>query len=354
MIHKIPEEQYKNLNKFPNEHTCKERHYHNFEYKKYLEETKNNEKLTDNSSNGLITKIWGNPGWDFLHSVTFGYPINPTDEDKEDYMKMFSIKGIGRVLPCSLCRASYVHFITTKGSTTELTWDVMESRETLTKWLYNVHNAVNNKLEFEYLFTYEDLVEKFESFRARCHSSSGNKNLDLNNGLKNYPLCEKQNQINKQTKQEQKGCVVPNDYKKFSYHKYYDIEAAVIPLNICIKLLPYAKAIIPKALNFIKYAFSCPSYCKFIKSTNNMENYLDFYKDFKKNHISLWKERNDICNKIIKYMKLNSIPSHVNYTLTVHELILIMHFSSNLPKSDLIKACDTLMKNRKLINFRCI
>ncbi len=33
----------------------------------------------DYKHNGLITKIWGGPGWIFNHSVTFGYPINPTD-----------------------------------------------------------------------------------------------------------------------------------------------------------------------------------------------------------------------------------------------------------------------------------
>jgi len=36
-----------------------------------------------NINNGLITKIWGPPTWDCLHSFTFGYPVHPTDEQKK-------------------------------------------------------------------------------------------------------------------------------------------------------------------------------------------------------------------------------------------------------------------------------
>ena len=36
-----------------------------------------------NANNGLITKIWGPPAWEFLHSITFGFPISPTPEQKE-------------------------------------------------------------------------------------------------------------------------------------------------------------------------------------------------------------------------------------------------------------------------------
>ena len=28
----------------------------------------------NNKDNGIMTKIWGQPGWLFLHSITIGYP----------------------------------------------------------------------------------------------------------------------------------------------------------------------------------------------------------------------------------------------------------------------------------------
>ena len=44
-------------------------------------------------NNGLITKIWGGPGWTFCHSITFGYPIEPTDEQINNYRTFFISLG---------------------------------------------------------------------------------------------------------------------------------------------------------------------------------------------------------------------------------------------------------------------
>ena len=33
--------------------------------------------------------FWGPSGWLFLHSVTFQYPDNPSDEDKYNYKVFF-------------------------------------------------------------------------------------------------------------------------------------------------------------------------------------------------------------------------------------------------------------------------
>ena len=83
---------------------------------------------TDYKNNGLITKIWGQVGWIFNHSVTFGYPIQPTEEQKQQYKQYFI--SLGHVLPCRYCRESYHNFITS--GPTALTDDVLESRESLT------------------------------------------------------------------------------------------------------------------------------------------------------------------------------------------------------------------------------
>ena len=46
--------------------------------------------MSSNKNNGLMTKIWGPSGWEFLHSVSFGYPIEPTAEQKK-IIKIFFI-----------------------------------------------------------------------------------------------------------------------------------------------------------------------------------------------------------------------------------------------------------------------
>ena len=36
--------------------------------------------------NNINPSIWGEPGWIFLHSITFSYPEKPTKEDKITYL----------------------------------------------------------------------------------------------------------------------------------------------------------------------------------------------------------------------------------------------------------------------------
>ena len=50
------------------------------------------------SDNGMMTAIWGPPLWFTLHTISFNYPVNPTEEDKRRYYKYF--KYLGKVLPC--------------------------------------------------------------------------------------------------------------------------------------------------------------------------------------------------------------------------------------------------------------
>lgn len=116
-----------------------------------------------NANNGLMTKIWGPPGWKFLHSVTFGYPIEPTTEHKKSYKQFFKLAG--EVFPCGACRDSYKRFIG-PGSDTELTNKIMKNRKNLTKWLFNIHNKVNDKLDKKYGITYNNIKDIYESYRA--------------------------------------------------------------------------------------------------------------------------------------------------------------------------------------------
>ena len=120
-----------------------------------------------NANNGLITKIWGPPSWKFLHCVTYGYPVNPTAENKKSYKEYFIL--IGAILPCGACRTSYTHFI--NNGDTELTDKVMENRESLTSWFYKIHQKVNNKLKMDYGATLVNVTAKYENYRAKDKSS---------------------------------------------------------------------------------------------------------------------------------------------------------------------------------------
>jgi hypothetical protein len=54
------------------------------------------------SDNGMITSAWGSCAWLFLHTISFNYPVNPTNENKKDYFNF--IVNLTKVLPCGKCR----------------------------------------------------------------------------------------------------------------------------------------------------------------------------------------------------------------------------------------------------------
>ena len=127
--------------------------------------------MNSNSSNGMMTNVCGPSGWLFLHTVTFGYPMNPDEFDvsnelpvgttREHYKQFF--EQCGYVLPCRYCRDSFIQF-----SKEDPVSNSLENRETLTKWLYRIHERVNDKLNKKGI-TYEELVTRYESYRASCN-----------------------------------------------------------------------------------------------------------------------------------------------------------------------------------------
>ena len=54
------------------------------------------------SGDGMLTTVWGPSMWHFLHTMSFNYPINPSEEDKKNY-KNFMLNLVN-ILPCKYCR----------------------------------------------------------------------------------------------------------------------------------------------------------------------------------------------------------------------------------------------------------
>jgi len=53
------------------------------------------------SGDGMLTTVWGPSMWHFLHTMSFNYPGEPTDEQKKHYMDF--ILNLRNVLPCKYC-----------------------------------------------------------------------------------------------------------------------------------------------------------------------------------------------------------------------------------------------------------
>ena len=84
-------------------------------------------------------EIWGPHLWFILHLISFEYPERPTEYDKRIYHDFYN--SIKDVLPCEMCRKHYREHITRYPLTPHL-----DTRDTLIKWVIQVHNFVNISL----------------------------------------------------------------------------------------------------------------------------------------------------------------------------------------------------------------
>ena len=121
------------------------------------------------SGDGMLTTIWGPALWHFLHTMSFNYPDNPTETEKSQYMNF--IKSLEFVLPCKYCRVN----LKKNFDSLPLTHNVMKSRYTFSKYIYELHEHINKMLGKTSNLTYEDVRETYEHFRARCTQSKPKK-----------------------------------------------------------------------------------------------------------------------------------------------------------------------------------
>lgn len=126
-----------------------------------------------NSGDGMLTSVWGPALWHSLHTISFNYPVNPSDEQKKQYYNFF--KSLQHVLPCRYCRENY----TLNLEKLPLTIESLKNRESLSRWLYEMHELINKNLDKNSGLTYEDVRNTYEHFRARCLiKEKPSKNID--------------------------------------------------------------------------------------------------------------------------------------------------------------------------------
>ena len=130
------------------------------------------------NNNGFQTNVWGPMAWIFFHMVTLNY----SPERKSDTYNFFkSLKG---VLPCGACRTNFKEIINSRNSKYRLTMAKLKSRETLSWWLFTVHNEVQRgiysrtkKASDKPVYSdtkadYKKAMGKIEPMRAKCYKNS--------------------------------------------------------------------------------------------------------------------------------------------------------------------------------------
>ena len=124
---------------------------------------KNTYKKSDYSSgDGMLTTVWGPAMWHYLHTMSFNYPVEPTQENKKHYRDF--VLNLRNVLPCKYCRINLANNLKKK----PLQMCHMKSRETFSRYIYELHETVNRMLNKKSNLTYCDVRERYEHFRSRC------------------------------------------------------------------------------------------------------------------------------------------------------------------------------------------
>jgi len=126
------------------------KHKRIFSYKEY------------NSGDGFLTSVWGPAMWHYLHTMSFNYPVNPSNDDKKNYRNF--ILDLQNVLPCKYCRMN----LKTNLKQLPLKISDMKNRDTFSRYIYNLHELINKMLNKKSNLTYCDVRERYEHFRARC------------------------------------------------------------------------------------------------------------------------------------------------------------------------------------------
>jgi hypothetical protein len=115
-----------------------------------------------NSGDGMLTTVWGPSMWHFLHTMSFNYPVEPTPDQKRHYMDF--ILNLRNILPCKYCRMNLTNNLATR----PLKMCHMESRDTFSRFVYDLHETVNKLLGKNSGLSYCDVRERYEHFRSRC------------------------------------------------------------------------------------------------------------------------------------------------------------------------------------------
>jgi hypothetical protein len=110
------------------------------------------------------------------------------------------ILSLKYVLPCGKCRENLKKNL----KKLPLKMGDMKSRETFSRYIYNLHELINEMLNKKSNLSYDDVRERYENFRARCNTPT--KNKTKHNKKKHNK--KKHNKTKKRNSHE-KGCVEP-------------------------------------------------------------------------------------------------------------------------------------------------
>lgn len=121
-----------------------------------------------NAGDGFLTTVWGPALWHSLHTISFNYPVKPSDEDKKHYRSF--MLNLVNILPCKYCREN----LKRNYKVFPLKMGCMKDRNSFSRYVYRLHERINKNLGKDSGLSYCDVRERYEHFRARCTEEKSN------------------------------------------------------------------------------------------------------------------------------------------------------------------------------------
>lgn len=118
--------------------------------------------------------IWGSHLWFSLHTMSFNYPLEPTNTDKESYKRFFV--NLRDVIPCSVCKKNYIRHLNEHPID-----NYLKNRKTLVYWVIDMHNMVNGEIGKKIL-SYDVVIKKYENVygkKIKLSSESNSEKLPI-------------------------------------------------------------------------------------------------------------------------------------------------------------------------------
>ena len=107
------------------------------------------------SGDGMLTSVWGPSMWHYLHTMSFNYPVEPSNKEKINYRKF--VLNLQNVLPCKYCRMN----LKTNFKTMPLTITHMKNRDSFSRYIYELHELINRMLNKKSNLSFCDVRERY-------------------------------------------------------------------------------------------------------------------------------------------------------------------------------------------------
>jgi len=111
-----------------------------------------NDDKDDNKDENVKTKNWGSQMWTMMHTYSYLYPDNPTENNKNE--AIFFYDSIEDFIKCGICKENAKEFSKNNIIT-------VDTKDELIEWVLKFHNTVNKELGKE-VWTREQLDKEYK------------------------------------------------------------------------------------------------------------------------------------------------------------------------------------------------